>query len=66
MKIFCMDIRTLVPAMRELGHEVLAVVPEQGGLFNLPELATLDGKCRLQIRDLRQIGEDIRLIARPR
>ena len=37
MKIFCMDIRTLVPAMRELGHEVLAVVPEQGGLFNLPK-----------------------------
>ena len=36
------------------------------GLFNLPELATLDGKRLLQIRDLRQIGEDIRLIARPR
>ena len=32
-----MDIRTLVPAMRELGHDVLAVVPEHGGLFNLPE-----------------------------
>ena len=36
------------------------------GLFNLQELATLDGKRLLQIRDLRQIGEDIRLIARPR
>ena len=36
------------------------------GVFNLPELATLDGKRRLQIRDLRQVGEDIRLIARPR
>ena len=36
------------------------------GVFNLPELATLDDKRRLQIRDLRQIGEDIRLIARPR
>ena len=36
------------------------------GLFNLPELTTLDGKRLLQIRDLRQIGEDIRLIARPR
>ena len=36
------------------------------GVFNLPELVTLDDKCRLQIRDLRQIGEDIRLIARPR
>jgi diaminohydroxyphosphoribosylaminopyrimidine deaminase/5-amino-6-(5-phosphoribosylamino)uracil reductase len=35
------------------------------GLFNLPELATLDGKCRLQIRDLRQIGADIRVVARP-
>lgn len=36
------------------------------GLFNLPELTRLDGKRLLQIRDLRQIGEDIRLIARPR
>jgi hypothetical protein len=34
------------------------------GLFNLPELTTLDGKRRLQIRDLRQVGADIRLIAR--
>lgn len=34
------------------------------GLFNLPELATLDGKRRLQILDRRQIGEDTRLIAR--
>jgi diaminohydroxyphosphoribosylaminopyrimidine deaminase/5-amino-6-(5-phosphoribosylamino)uracil reductase len=34
------------------------------GLFNLPELTTLAGKQRLKIRDLRQIGEDIRLIAR--
>jgi diaminohydroxyphosphoribosylaminopyrimidine deaminase/5-amino-6-(5-phosphoribosylamino)uracil reductase len=34
------------------------------GLFNLPELTTLDGKQRLKIRDLRQLGEDIRLIAR--
>ena len=38
---------------------------EASGLFNLPELATLDGKCRLQIRDLRQIGADIRVLARP-
>ena len=36
------------------------------GLFNLPELTSLDGKRLLQIRDLRQIGEDIRLIARLR
>ena len=42
-----------------IGHEA-------SGLFNLPELATLDGKRLLQIRDLRQVGEDIRLIARPR
>lgn len=42
-----------------IGHDA-------SGLFNLPELTTLDGKCRLQIRDLRQVGEDIRLIARPR
>jgi len=41
-----------------IGHEA-------SGLFNLPELATLDGKRRLQIRDLRQIGADIRVLARP-
>jgi diaminohydroxyphosphoribosylaminopyrimidine deaminase/5-amino-6-(5-phosphoribosylamino)uracil reductase len=41
-----------------IGHEA-------NGLFNLPELATLDGKRRLQIRDLRQIGADIRVVARP-
>ncbi|WP_310494622.1 bifunctional diaminohydroxyphosphoribosylaminopyrimidine deaminase/5-amino-6-(5-phosphoribosylamino)uracil reductase RibD [Dechloromonas sp.] len=40
-----------------IGHEA-------SGLFNLPELTTLDGKQGLKIRDLRQIGEDIRLIAR--
>lgn len=39
---------------------------DASGLFNLPELASLDGKHRLQVRDLRQIGEDIRLIARLR
>lgn len=36
------------------------------GLFNLPELSSLEGKQKLQIRDLRQIGEDIRIVARPR
>jgi diaminohydroxyphosphoribosylaminopyrimidine deaminase/5-amino-6-(5-phosphoribosylamino)uracil reductase len=36
------------------------------GLFNLPELTTLDGKQLLQLRDVRQIGQDIRLIARLR
>jgi len=39
--------------------------PEASGLFNLPELTSLDGKQRLQIRDLRQLGADIRVIARP-
>jgi diaminohydroxyphosphoribosylaminopyrimidine deaminase / 5-amino-6-(5-phosphoribosylamino)uracil reductase len=34
------------------------------GLFNLPELTSLDDKRRLQIRDLRQVGADIRVIAR--
>ena len=41
-----------------IGHDA-------SGLFNLPALTGLDGKYRLQIRDLRQIGQDIRLIARP-
>ena len=40
-----------------IGHDA-------SGLFNLPELTTLDGKKALKIRDLRQLGEDIRLIAR--
>jgi diaminohydroxyphosphoribosylaminopyrimidine deaminase/5-amino-6-(5-phosphoribosylamino)uracil reductase len=42
-----------------IGHQA-------SGLFNLPELISLDGKRALTIRDLRQIGQDIRLIARPR
>ena len=42
-----------------IGHQA-------SGLFNLPELVSLDGKRALTIRDLRQIGPDIRLIARPR
>lgn len=40
-----------------IGHDA-------SGLFNLPELTTLDGKQRMKIRDLRQLGDDIRLIAR--
>lgn len=35
------------------------------GLFNLPELVRLDGRQRLQVRDLRQVGADIRVLARP-
>ena len=40
-----------------IGHDA-------SGLFNLPELTTLGGKKALKIHDLRQLGEDIRLIAR--
>lgn len=40
-----------------IGHDA-------SGLFNLPELLSLDGKRQVKIRDLRQLGEDIRLIAR--
>lgn len=36
------------------------------GLFNLAELTRLDEAVSLDIRDLRQIGDDLRLIARPR
>jgi diaminohydroxyphosphoribosylaminopyrimidine deaminase/5-amino-6-(5-phosphoribosylamino)uracil reductase len=36
------------------------------GLFNLPELASLHDAMRLDIRDLRTIGPDLRLIARLR
>jgi diaminohydroxyphosphoribosylaminopyrimidine deaminase/5-amino-6-(5-phosphoribosylamino)uracil reductase len=36
------------------------------GLFNLPELASLQDATRLDIRDLRTIGPDLRLIARLR
>lgn len=35
------------------------------GLFNLPSLTDLNDKYSLQIRDLRQLGADIRLLARP-
>lgn len=36
------------------------------GLFNLPELTALDRAPRLDVRDLRMIGSDLRLIARLR
>lgn len=36
------------------------------GLFNLPELASLQDATRLDIRDLRMIGPDLRLLARLR
>lgn len=41
-----------------IGHDA-------AGLFNLPALTSLDGKRRLQIQDLRQVGADIRVLARP-
>jgi diaminohydroxyphosphoribosylaminopyrimidine deaminase/5-amino-6-(5-phosphoribosylamino)uracil reductase len=34
------------------------------GLFNLPELTSLAGKRQLNIRDVRQVGADIRILAR--
>lgn len=40
-----------------IGHDA-------SGLFNLPELTALDQKKPLKIRDLRQVGENIRVIAR--
>ncbi len=36
------------------------------GLFNLPELRTLQAATRLELRDLRMVGADLRLIARLR
>lgn len=38
---------------------------DANGLFGLPALTTLADKQVLQVRDVRQIGPDIRLIARP-
>lgn len=40
-----------------IGHDA-------SGLFNLPELTALDQKKQLKIRDLRQVGENIRVLAR--
>lgn len=36
------------------------------GMFDLPALADLSGKCALDIRELRRVGADIRVLARPR
>ena len=35
------------------------------GMFNLPELSDLSGRHALEIRDVCQIGGDIRILARP-
>ncbi len=40
-----------------LGHHA-------AGLFNLPELTALEGKRDVRIGDLRQVGNDIRIVAR--
>ena len=34
------------------------------GMFHLPELTGLDGRRRLEVRDLGMIGPDIRVVAR--
>ncbi len=36
------------------------------GLFELPGLEAMQDRVRLEIRDLRQVGEDLRLLLRPR
>lgn len=36
------------------------------GIFNLPELIDLSGRIDLQIVDLRRVGDDIRILARPK
>ena len=35
------------------------------GLFNMPELVTMDDRVALEIKDLRQVGKDIRITAIP-
>jgi diaminohydroxyphosphoribosylaminopyrimidine deaminase/5-amino-6-(5-phosphoribosylamino)uracil reductase len=41
------------------------LIGESGqGLFNLPELSTMGAAHRVQLRDLRQIGPDLRILAR--
>ena len=35
------------------------------GMFHLPELADLGGRRPLEVRDLRMVGSDIRVVARP-
>jgi diaminohydroxyphosphoribosylaminopyrimidine deaminase/5-amino-6-(5-phosphoribosylamino)uracil reductase len=36
------------------------------GMFPIPELTSLDGKIELDVRDLRMIGNDLRIVARPK
>ncbi len=42
-----------------------SLIGESGrGMFNLPELTELAGRVQLSIRDVRQVGADVRIIAR--
>ena len=42
-----------------------SLIGESGrGMFNLPELTDLAGRLQLEVRDVRQIGEDLRIVAR--
>ena len=42
-----------------------SLIGESGrGMFNLPELTDLAARVRLSIRDVRQIGADLRIVAR--
>lgn len=36
------------------------------GMFNLPELVDLSGRRELELRDIRMIGNDLRILARPK
>ncbi|MEO5861781.1 MAG: bifunctional diaminohydroxyphosphoribosylaminopyrimidine deaminase/5-amino-6-(5-phosphoribosylamino)uracil reductase RibD, partial [Burkholderiales bacterium] len=36
------------------------------GMFGLPELSTLSERCELAIKEMRQIGGDLRIVARPK
>jgi diaminohydroxyphosphoribosylaminopyrimidine deaminase/5-amino-6-(5-phosphoribosylamino)uracil reductase len=38
---------------------------EARGMFSLPSMERLDERIRLEIDDLRKVGDDVRMIARP-
>jgi diaminohydroxyphosphoribosylaminopyrimidine deaminase/5-amino-6-(5-phosphoribosylamino)uracil reductase len=42
-----------------------SLIGESGrGMFNLPELTDLAARVQLSIRDVRQVGADVRIVAR--
>jgi diaminohydroxyphosphoribosylaminopyrimidine deaminase / 5-amino-6-(5-phosphoribosylamino)uracil reductase len=42
-----------------------SLIGESGrGMFNLPELTDLAGRLQLEVRDVRQVGADLRVVAR--